>query len=492
MDGFTPPVHASSQLTPRDAKTADALFREYGGRLFAYFHLMLASETTAKSALADTLMAAVADTGSSGRRDLDEYAPRLFALARTECRKYQSAEAVGAGGHWASSGNPVLADVARRAVARLAPDVREAYILSNFDNNLTLPQLAEVLGTGLDAAADLRAQAGLDFVRAVALCAQEAGFIDFSGSDLRIRAEESLAADAAEAPPPLPILSGQVPAPQPSVPEQPLLAARPVPPPQPSRDLLPAQPPLPPGQTLLPPGQGLPPAGQGLPPAPTPAQPFYPAAMGYPTRSDLPKPAEFHGGPGYAPEPDYGHEQPDYHYEQPDYGHEQPDYDYEPGYGEDFGDQPESGRRGRTVLAWTGGVIAALAAAIIAGQMLLPGSDNTVTLTHSGVPAGTVSSGPSMSMPPVTPSARPSHSPTASQSPSRTASGTSGAQTSGGPVPATAPAPASTQPPAPVTHAPKPTPKPAPTTQSPKPVPSTSSPSVPAPTTTSPSTAATS
>jgi hypothetical protein len=129
-------------------------------------------------------------------------APDLLAALLDDgtFRSWDSAPADGT----RDGGRPGLSGIARRAVSRLSSEVREAFILSAPHNKLTLPQLAEVIGVGLDAAADLRAQAGLDFVRAVALSAQEAGFTEFAGADLRIRAEESLAHDASEPPPSLP------------------------------------------------------------------------------------------------------------------------------------------------------------------------------------------------------------------------------------------------------------------------------------------------
>ena len=503
MDNLPAPMHASPPLTAHDARTADALFSSYGGRLFAYFHLMLASETGAKRALTDTLMAATAEVGRAGRlRDLDEYAPRLFALARAECRKYQSAEAVGAGRHWTtgdgSSGNPVLAEVARRAVARLAPDVREAYILSAPHNNLSLPQLAEVLGLGLDAAADLRAQAGLDFVRAVALCAQEASFIDFSGADLRIRAEESLARDATEPPPALPLLSDpalaafrETPG-TPPMPRQSRALARQAPPPLPSALAAAPLPPPPLSADPVP-----------TDPAPTAVEPFLPAGPGHPTRADLAAPAGFGGGPGYGRQPGHDHD---------------PGHDSDPGYdgpAESYGgwgrltgplraltgpmqlggSSARGGRRWRAVLVWAGGGIAAVAAVIIVGQMLVSGSDSTVTLTHGGVPADTTSVNPGFGMPMPTPRKRrpgPGRSPASHQSANGSVPG-AGVQPAAGTTPGqVAPQPtyANPRPSASATRAPKPAPDPAPTRSTTSPSASPSS-SAATPSATSPSASST-
>lgn len=397
MEKPTVPIHASARHGPRGVKAADALFSSYGGRLFAYFHLMLANWETAKRALADTLVAAADDIARTGRlRDLDQYAPRLFALARTECHRYQSADAVGAGRHWTAGDGvyiggrrPELPDVARRAVSRLSPDVREAFILSAPYNRLSLPQLAEVLGVGLDAAADRRAQAGLEFVRAVALCAQEADFTEFSGADLRIRAEESLARDASEPPPSLPILSdpalaafreggetqGAVP-PRPALPPRPASLGAPALPAAPASGFPAALPP-------------------GFPPAPAPAGTPY-ADAGETTRVEwmpdagpLPTRVERTGGgpgirgavPGYR-------------------GPGTPTGPMRALTGPlPIGDRivrgrsaRHGGRRRRAVAAWAGGVIAAAAGVVIAVNALASGPDNTITLTHdSGAPTGAVS-----------------------------------------------------------------------------------------------------
>ncbi|MBO0822107.1 MAG: hypothetical protein J2P26_14820, partial [Nocardiopsaceae bacterium] len=212
MESNPGPGQEPTQPTRYDARPADVLFNSYGGRLYAYFQFMLADEAAAKRALEATLMAAAADERQlrgPGQRDPEQYAPWLFALARIECEKYPLADAVGAGRHWTAEvgGRPTLPEIARRAVARLKPNVREAFILSAPHNHLSLPQLTDVLGVRLVMAADLRAQAGLDFVRMVQSCALEADFTEFSGADLRIRAEESLARDASQPAPSLPILA---------------------------------------------------------------------------------------------------------------------------------------------------------------------------------------------------------------------------------------------------------------------------------------------
>jgi hypothetical protein len=397
-------MQASAQLTSRDANTADVLFSSYGGRLYAYFRLMLADEAVAKRALADTLVAAAADAGRAGRlRDLDQYAPRLFALARAECHKHQSASAVGAGRHWTAGTHgadrgPGLPEVARRAVLRLSPDVREAYILSAPHNHLSLPQLAEVLGLGLDAAADLRAQAGLDFIRAVALCAQEADFTEFSGADLRIRAEESLASDAAEPPPSLPILSDpalaafrdDVEAPpalpsEPTTPSQLTMPTRPIPPTPSARsrpELL---------ETQASPHAPLP----ALTSRPTRAE-RRPDVTGYPAQADMGGQAEMGGqatgyrGPRALTGPLRAITEP-----------------------LQFGDRMvrdrpvrRTTRRRRAAIAWAGGGIAAVAVAVIAGNALTAGSNSTITLTHdSGAPTGAVSPGAGLGVPMGSPQA---------------------------------------------------------------------------------------
>lgn len=460
------PVPASQAFDSPDARTADALLRSFGGRLFSYFRFMLGSESGAKRALSATLAAALPEAARA--RDLESYGPRLFMLAHAERRKYQAAEAVGVGQHWTvvtGSGNPVLPEIARRAVARLAPDVREAYLLSAPYNNLTLPQMAEILGVGLDIAADLRAQAGLDFVRAVAQCATEAGFIQFGGSELRIRAEESLERDASEPPP------------EGSGPASPSLAA---PPPA-----LPVQ--EQPPRTTLPPPYSLPEA--------------LPSSVALPPPSEMPPPrppeptVAFEGGAFYD-------DVPPRHAELPGYGAETAHYDTRgPGaygdggrLGDDFrtsmlrtgplraltgpmmlGDDTPRARRRRRVLAWTGGGVAAAAVAVIGWQVLAAvGPDNTITLTHGSLPTAPVPSGPAVSGP-ASGTPGPSQSVTASQSPgarsaaSRT-SGTgpaSGSRTSGGTMPApVAPQPAAGSQPAPA---------PAPSTRSAAPPASTQS-----------------
>lgn len=440
------PMRASSRPASHDARTTEALARSYGGRLFAYFRFMLGSESESKRAVTDTLMAAAPETGRA--RDLDSCGPRLFMLARAERRKYQPAEAVGAGQHWSvvtGSGNPVLPEIARRAVARLAPDVREAYILSAPHNDLTLPQLAEILEVGLDAAADLRAQAGLDFVRAVAVCAQEAGYIQFAGADLRIRAEESLAREASEPAPDLPMLSD--PALAAFRDDQPPLSrqAPPPPPPPPAQAHQPPRTPLPPPSSLpsalpssvaLPPPSAIPPSSaipsppeQALPPVVPPApppeattveattvEPAFQAAGGPPTRVDHARP------PGY-------------------------DHGGEPGPGYDaYGGHSSRERRRRKVLAWTGGGVAVAAVAVIGWQILGSGPGNSVTLTHGRMPPTAVPASPgtggAMSSPPARPTARPSPS----IAPSEAASPASVPESAAPPPEATAPAPAAPRP----------------------------------------------
>lgn len=457
------PVPASPAFDSPDARTADALLRSFGGRLFSYFRFMLGSESGAKRALSATLAAALPEAGRA--RDLESYGPRLFMLAHAECRKYQPAEAVGAGQHWTvvtGSGNPVLPEIARRAVARLAPDVREAYLLSAPYNHLTLPQMAEVLGVGLDAAADLRAQAGLDFVRAVALCATEAGFIQFGGSELRIRAEESLERDASEPPPQGagPASPSPVPAAPPALPVQQQQQS-------PLRTALPPPSSLPaalPSSVALPPPSELPPRRRGPLPGP-------------PVLSPPAGPAAFDGETFYDGEAFYD-DAPPRHAELPSYGalagSGRPEQDFRTSLLRTgplraltgpmmLGDDTPRGRRRRRVLAWTGGGVAAAAVAVIGWQVLAAaGPDNTITLTHGSLPTAGVPSGPAVSGPASVPPS-PSHSPAASQSPTATATASrnsgagtvSGGQTSGGTVPApVAPRPAAgNQPaPAPSTH----------------------------------------
>jgi len=540
VDRYPDQPRAPSQLSPADARTADVLFRSFGGRLFGYFRFMLGSDSGARRALGNTLAAAAPEAGRA--RDLDQYAPRLFMLAHAECHEHQSAEAVGAGQHWTvvtGSGNPVLPEIARRAVARLAPDVREAYILSAPHNNLTLPQMAEILQLGLDAAADLRAQAGLDFVRAVAVCATEAGFIQFGGAELRIRAEESLERDASEPAPSLPMLSGPVSAAFADAAQPPLPGQAPAPPhtQQPPRTPLPPPSSLPsalPSSVALPPPSALPPPQrQTLPPPPdaTIVEPVFPEP-GNPARFDQAVPGAFHGGPGYGDALDYDAPEYDgpagYATATEGYGDAQ-GYDGEPEYYDDrpyggdrglnehyraallrtgplraitgpmmLGDYTPRGRRRRKVLAWTGGGIAVAAAAVIGWQALASSPDSTMTLTHGGMPGTSVPVAPGTGGPTRSAPATPSQSPAASQSPMAAPTGavtsgtgpesgagisTGAASAAAAPRPTAASRPASV----PATHAPSPAPAqtsakpttPAPPSSSP-PATATRSPSAPA------------
>lgn len=206
MEELPAPRPTPAQPPHSDAEPVAALLSSYGGRLYSYFRLMLDDDASAKRAVADTLLAAVAD--EERPRDMDQYAPRLFTLARAKCRKYEPAIAVNAGQHWTIGGCPPgLPEIARRAVARLAPEVREVFLLSAPHNGLALPQLAEVLEVRPDAADDLRTEAGVEFARVVLSCAGEADFTEFTGTELCVRAEASLARDASEPAPSLPILS---------------------------------------------------------------------------------------------------------------------------------------------------------------------------------------------------------------------------------------------------------------------------------------------
>lgn len=456
MENLPARRQAPTQLTRYDAKSAEALFGAYGGRLYAYFRLMLANEAAAKRALADTLMTAAADPGWP--RDPGQHVPRLFALAHAECHKYQSADAVGAGRHWivtdwTHGGHwPGLSEVARQAVSRLSPDVREAFILSAPHNHLSLPQLAGVLGVGLDAAADLRAQAGLDFVRAVQSCAHEADFTEFSGSDLRIRAEESLARDASEPPPSLPVLS------------DPALAVF--------------------EENAGP--RSAPASGPWTSASPTVTD-FPSAPLEYRGHADPPRQASFHAHPGVR-EPDYLEEE-DFPGEAnlmgrppaPGDGIESGSvadstlHDVLPG-GPEFGgpefptepglplvrERPR--RRRRAALAWAGGGIAVAAAVAVGWNALLSGPGNSLTLAPGGPsPSGAVSPRSGLGPPTVSPRhGQPRHRPSGAADPAASAgtSPDSGSQSAGGTAPAQAvpqPAPRS---PAPVhaTTAPAPVP----------------------------------
>jgi hypothetical protein len=203
-----PMTQLPSVLTPDGARAADYLLHTFGGRLYAYFTLMIGDDEAARRALTDTLVGAASDAGQVA--DPDEWGPRIFLRARTECLRFNHAVAVGdaqRGDAGDMGWSPGLPSIARRAVSRLSPEIREAFILSAPYNELSLPDLARVLGVPLETAADLRAQAGLDYVRALALCAEDAGYTTYAGAELRIRAEASLAQDGAVPPPPLPVLT---------------------------------------------------------------------------------------------------------------------------------------------------------------------------------------------------------------------------------------------------------------------------------------------
>jgi DNA-directed RNA polymerase specialized sigma24 family protein len=508
MENPTVPMPASSRRMPRDAKAAGVLLSSYGGRLYAYLLLMLGDEAVAKRALADTLVAVAAE--ARRLRDPDQYAPRLFALARSEYHKHQSADAEAADRHWTADGTrdggcPGLSGVARRAVSRLSPEVREAFILSAPHNKLTLPQLAEVLGVGLDAAADLRAQAGLDFVRAVALSAQEAGFTEFAGADLRIRAEESLAHDASEPPPSLSA----------AVLENPTRAALPGPVGFRGQADFADQPEAFGGQDEY-----------GPRPDYTREDEFRTSRPDY-TRQD-----EFGSGPDYARQDEFGgaadYTRQDEFGAGPGYNgleyHEDPAYDDGPAaghhgppegyygrraltdplraitgplrFGDRLGGARRAARRQRTALAWAGGGIAAVAVAVIAANALTSGADNTITLTHGGgAPTGVVSPNTGLGVPMGSPQPgqpHPGHARAgghgASNGAGSSADGSgSGSQSSGGTVSThAAPQPSHVNPsPGPVRTTKAPTPAPsksaspspsATTTQSSSPSPSTSSP----------------
>lgn len=203
-----PMTQLPSELTPDGARAADYLLHAFGGRLYAYFTLMIADDEAARRALTDTLVGAARDAGQVAGPE--EWGPRIFLRARTECLRFEHAVAVG-GAQRGDAGDmgwsPGLPSIARLAVSRLSPEIREAFILSAPHNELSLPDLARVLGVTLESAADLRAQAGLDYVRALALCAEDAGYTTYAGAELRIRAEASLAQDGAVPAPPLPVLT---------------------------------------------------------------------------------------------------------------------------------------------------------------------------------------------------------------------------------------------------------------------------------------------
>jgi hypothetical protein len=203
-----PMTQLASELTPDGARAADYLLHAFGGRLYAYFTLMIADDEAARRALTDTLVGAAADAEQVA--DPEEWGPRIFLRARTECLRFEHAVAVG-GAQRGDAGDmgwsPGLPSIARRAVSRLSPEIREAFVLSSPHNELSLPDLARVLGVTLESAADRRAQAGLDYVRSLALCAEDAGYTTYAGAELRIRAEASLAQDGAVPAPPLPVLT---------------------------------------------------------------------------------------------------------------------------------------------------------------------------------------------------------------------------------------------------------------------------------------------
>lgn len=430
-----PPVPRQTRPTRHDAKIGDDLVRSYGGRLYAYFRLMLADEAAAKRALEHTLLAAAEDEGWPD--DPGQDAPWMFALARAECQQYQLADAVSAGRHWATDGGngdrrPGLPEIARRAVARLPPPLREAFILSAPHNGLSLPQLTEVLGVRLVVAADLRAEAGLEFVRAVQSCAWEAGFTELSGSNLRISAEESLARDASE---PAPSLRLDSATPTWTVP----------PPATATVTDLPAFP----GGATSTTVDGPLLIGEPV----TTVDPPFLGTVQSPTSADVLGQASFHRRRNRL-DPDFG-----------------------AGVEQEYGTDPlprlsrERSGRGR-VIAWLSGGIVVAAAAAIAVSTLMPGPDKPTPLSPSGATPSSAVLPSSAFLP--SPTHRPTHR--ATPTPVRTAPTV---------APSTAPAVAPRPQP---THVTPSSPRPAPTTKAPAPKPSTKPPTSPAPSTTPPTT----
>ncbi|HEX6452246.1 MAG TPA: hypothetical protein VF060_22655 [Trebonia sp.] len=531
MENPEVPMHPLPRRTPRNAKAGDVLLSSYGGRLYAYFLLMLGDEAAAKRALADTLAAAAAEVGRPG--DPDQYAPRLFALARGECHKHQSADAMAAGQHWTvdgtyGDGRPGLSGVARRAVSRLSPEVREAFILSAPHNKLSLPQLAEVLGVGLDAAADLRAQAGLDFVRAVALCAQEVSFTEFTGAELRIRAEESLAHDASEPPPALPAAAL----------ERPIRAELPGPAGFRGQADFAGPPAAFGGQNEYGPGpeytrqdefRGGAEYGRANELSGGGADytrqddfsggPDYTRQDEFRGGADYTRQDDFSGGPDYTRrEDEFGagpgyngpayDEGPDAGYHGPMDGYRRPRSLTDPlraitgplRFGDRVGGDRRSARRAerrrRAALVWTGGGIAAVAVAVIAANALASGANNTITLTHGGgAPTGAVSPNTGLGVPMGSPQSgqpHPGHAHAARHGASNGAGSSaggpgSGSQSSGGTVPTHAvPQPSHANPsPGPVRTTKAPTPAPS-KSASPSPSVTTTQSGSPSPTTSSP------
>jgi DNA-directed RNA polymerase specialized sigma24 family protein len=219
METPTAPMRQlNANLSAQDAEKAELLLDAYGGRLFAYLRFMLADDGAARHVLTGTVVTAIG--GASQLTDPGQLAAWLFATARTGYREHlqraggHRAPGPGRGDHDRSDHGrdrrASVPEVARRAVIRLAPQTREVFILGAPHNQLSLSEIAAVLDTSLDAAGGLRTQAGLDFVRALALCAEEAGYSELKGAELRVQAEEALAQDAADVPPPLPF--GQAPA----------------------------------------------------------------------------------------------------------------------------------------------------------------------------------------------------------------------------------------------------------------------------------------
>lgn len=518
MERPTAPIR---RLTPDGARTAAHVFSTYGGRLYAYFRFMLGNDDAARGALTDTVVGAAGDSaaGGGGRpSDPGQPAARIFTLARVEYRRYAHAGAVGDDATWTAGtphgGRMGLPEIARLAVSRLSPEVREAFVLSAPHNGLSLPDLAKVMGVSLENAADLRAQAGLDFVRALALCADEAGYTMYSGAEMRRRAEASLARDGEEAPS-LPALDAVALAPFREQGEEP-----PAP-----RDALPMRVPAP-----LPPVP--PPAPATLVDlVPVPAAPVdLPAAD---DRVDLPAADDrashwtgrLDGDPDYRPA-DYG--PADYRPVGPaDYGLEdygprdygQDEYDTadpeQDGYGPpDYGPaghafgrrmtgplgaitgplqaagghlagERGSGRRKKVVLAGVSGA-AAVTLAVVAAQFLMPGgsafslnpggSSNGVILPSMGAvrPADSSPAASSASATP-TPSAR--HAAASQTQPAPVG----GYSTGSGTVPMSS-APSAQPSPQPSAPKPKPSPRPSSTTPTPSGTPTTTSTGTPTPT----------
>jgi hypothetical protein len=362
--------------------------------LYAYFRFMLGDDGMALRALSDTVVGAAGEMDRV--RDPDESAARIFTLARVEYRRHQHVAEVSADGARTGvgpgpGGRLGLPEIARLAVSRLSSDVREGFVLSAPVGDLSLPVLAKVLGRNLEEAADLRAKAGLDFVRALALCAEEADYTMYSGAEMRRRAEASIARAAEERPPSLPVLDDPALAPFRDRGQEPPAVRDALP--------MPAPAPVPAVRPTTPATRPAVPAAHPTVPNERPALPDgYPAVAGAQTR-------RLDGERGHrADDQSYRGYQGDGRglyddtagsrardYGPPDYG----------SAGRAFGrmlgerDTSRGARRRKLALVGAAGiaVVAVVAVVVVGVQALTSGGNDTIMLTHGGPPVGSVPNG---------------------------------------------------------------------------------------------------